>query len=216
MNNKIRIKICGMRDPGNILQVAELEPDYMGFIFYPKSKRYVGSMFRMPDQLSQRIKRVGVFVNEATATILDLATAHGLDLVQLHGKESAKQCLKLKESGLAVIKVFSIDNSFDFAEVDPYKKVADYFLFDTKSDSYGGTGNVFDWNLLTQYDQEIPFFLSGGLSASTINDVTGLHGMNLHALDINSGVEVSPGLKRIELINELKLIVNSIFSNQKS
>ncbi len=211
MLSKIRIKVCGMRDSENILQVAKLQPDYIGFIFYSKSKRFVGDDFKIPEQLQKNIKRVGVFVNEGTATILDLATAHGLDVVQLHGMESAKQCLKLKESELTVIKVFSIDNSFDFAEVDPYKKVADYFLFDTKSDSYGGTGKVFDWNLLNQYDQEIPFFLSGGLSAENIGSIKKLKGMNLHAVDINSGVEVSPGLKDIEKIIDLKVTLTSNF-----
>ena len=216
MLSKIRIKVCGMRDSENILQVAKLQPDYIGFIFYSKSKRFVGDDFKIPEQLQKNIKRVGVFVNEGTQEILKLSAKHALDFIQLHGNESTEQCDEIKARGLGVIKVFQMDNHFDFAEINAFKKSVDYFLFDTKTESYGGSGKAFDWSLLNQYNQEIPFFLSGGLSASTIKDVTGLHGMNLHALDINSGVEVSPGLKRIELINELKLIVNSIFSNQKS
>ena len=216
MQNKIRIKVCGMRDSENILQVAKLQPDYIGFIFYSKSKRFVGDDFKIPEQLQKNIKRVGVFVNEGTQEILKLSAKHALDFIQLHGNESTEQCDEIKARGLGVIKVFQIDNHFDFVEINAFKKSVDYFLFDTKIESYGGSGKAFDWSLLNQYNQEIPFFLSGGLSASTIKDVTGLQGMNLHALDINSGVEVSPGLKRIELINELKLIVNSIFSNQKS
>jgi phosphoribosylanthranilate isomerase len=207
MNNKIRIKVCGMRDPENILQVSELHPDYMGFIFYPKSKRFVGTEFQIPEQLPKEIKRVGVFVNETTDNILALAKAHSLDFIQLHGNESAKQCVELKQNSLGVIKVFQVDAQFDFSEIDPYKKVVNYFLFDTKSTSYGGTGKSFDWNLLKQYDQEIPFFLSGGLSISNIEKTKEMNKMNLHALDINSGVEISPGLKAIEKIKELKQIL---------
>jgi len=209
--NPVKLKVCGMRDPENILQVAELRPDYMGFIFYGKSKRFVGDDFDIPPRLNGDIKRVGVFVNETTAKMEDLATKHRLELIQLHGNESVEQCLELKESGRKVIKVFSIDNKFQFGQTKPFRQVADYFLFDTKSETYGGTGKSFDWKLLERYDQEVPFFLSGGLSSTNVKDVKNLSGMNLHALDVNSGVELSPGLKDIEKIGQLQEILNSNF-----
>ena len=211
MKDKVHLKICGMRDAENILQVAELTPNYMGFIFYSKSNRFVGTEFRIPVQLSRGIKRVGVFVNETTDKILTLAKTHSLDFIQLHGSEPVSQCAELKQNNLGVIKVFSVDAQFDFLEIVPYKKVVNYFLFDTKSDRYGGTGKTFDWNLLNQYDQEIPFFLSGGLSVENSQGIKILHGMNLHALDVNSGVEISPGQKDIEKIKGLKSILTSNF-----
>lgn len=210
MNTKVHIKICGMRDPENILQVAELRPDYMGFIFYPKSKRFVGDDFKIPDQFAKNIKRVGVFVNEATDTIRELVARHKLDFVQLHGNESVEQCEELKANKVGVIKVFSMDQQFDFAKLNPYKKVVDFFLFDTKSEGFGGSGKTFDWTLLNNYDQEVPFFLSGGLSSKNIQDIKLLKGMNLHALDINSGVEITPGVKDIEKIKLLKSQISSL------
>ena len=159
--------------------------------------------------MQKTIKRVGVFVNEATSRIMELAIRHQLDFVQLHGNESAEQCAEIKASGLGVVKVFQMDGHFDFPKLVPYKKNTDYFLFDTKSESYGGTGKTFDWNILNRYDQDIPFFLSGGLSVENINDAKAINGMNLHALDINSGVEISPGLKDIDKIKLLKNILTS-------
>lgn len=202
-----------MRDAENILRVVELQPDYMGFIFYPKSKRFVGNQFEMPESLPTNIKRVGVFVNELTKEILRLSTKHSLDFIQLHGNESVQQCGELKESGLGLIKVFSIDKHFDFKEIKPFEKIADYFLFDTKGENYGGTGRVFDWNILKQYDQQIPFFLSGGLSVSNISQTKDLLKMNLHAVDVNSSVEVVPGIKEISSIKEIKLELIKLHHN---
>ncbi len=209
MNGKTKLKVCGMRDPENILQVAKGHPDYMGFIFYSKSKRYVGDNFKIPPQLDKNIKRVGVFVNESTEKMLELAQIHKLDFIQLHGGEPMSQCVELKQKKLGVIKVFSIEEGFDFLNVAPYKKVVDYFLFDTKSDGYGGAGKIFDWNLLTRYDQEIPFFLSGGLSVVNIQRAKNLVYRNLHAFDVNSGVEILPGLKSIDKLKVLNAILTS-------
>ncbi len=200
-----------MREQENILQLGELLPDYMGFIFYPKSKRFVGDAFRIPDKLPRSIKRVGVFVNEPTNKILALAKTHNLDVIQLHGSEPVSQCAELKNNNLGVIKVCSMDDQFDFLKMTPYKSVVNYFLFDTNSNSYGGTGKTFDWNLLNNYDQEIPFFLSGGLSISNIEQTRDIRKMNLHAFDFNSGVELSPGVKDIHKLIDLKNILNSKF-----
>ena len=198
----IKLKICGMRDVENIQGITALDPQYMGFIFYRKSPRFVGDDFVVP-ALPSGIKKVGVFVNETTEAILHAASRHGLTLIQLHGHETPEQCRDLKANGLGVIKVFSIGEDFDWSIVQPYKPVADFFLFDTKGKYYGGNAQAFDWTLLQQYDQEIPFFLSGGLSPENIGDVARLKDMNLYALDVNSGVEDSPGVKSISKIESV-------------
>ncbi|HYC87038.1 MAG TPA: phosphoribosylanthranilate isomerase [Chryseosolibacter sp.] len=196
-----------MRDPVNILEVADVGPDYMGFIFYPASPRFVGDGFVMPS-FPRDIARVGVFVNESTSGLLATAARHGLQFLQLHGDEPAGQCRDLKRNGLGVIKVFQVDDAMDFETTKPYAEVCDYFLFDTKGKYYGGNAQTFNWNILERYDQQVPFFLSGGLSASNANAVRKLDGMNLHALDVNSGVEVSPALKDVRKVKEIKQIVN--------
>ncbi|HYI77510.1 MAG TPA: phosphoribosylanthranilate isomerase [Chryseolinea sp.] len=184
-----------MRDAENILSVASLAPQYLGFIFYTKSPRFVGDDFKIPSGMPSSIKRVGVFVNDSNETILNKSKSLGLDLVQLHGNETPLQCEELKSTELGVIKVFSIDDDFHFDKTKAYKEVVDYFLFDTKGKHYGGNARTFDWKILNQYDQEIPFFLSGGLSPENISSLGDILKMNLHALDLNSGVEISPGLK---------------------
>lgn len=189
----IKLKICGMRDAANIKEVAELRPDYMGFIFYEKSPRFVGDKFVIPDL---QLAAVGVFVNESTEKIL----SKGLKIVQLHGDETPDQCDELRKH-VKVIKAFSIDNDFDFETTKKYN--ADYFLFDTKGKYYGGNAKTFNWNKLKEYDQRIPFFLSGGLNADNLKDISILKGMNLHAIDLNSGVEDSPGVKDIEKIKSV-------------
>ena len=205
--NRIKLKICGMRDPENIRKVAALHPDYMGFIFYPDSKRAVGENFEIPKDFPLGIRRVGVFVNEKISVMLKRAKRYSLDFLQLHGEESAEQCEELRKSGVKVIKAFSIGGDFDFDNVIQYKKAVDYLLFDKKGAGYGGTGMTFDWTILEKYDQEIPFFLSGGLSPNNIREVEKLKGMNIHALDLNSGVETEPGIKNVQLVEKVRMKV---------
>jgi phosphoribosylanthranilate isomerase len=193
-----------MRSAENIRQVAALNPAYMGFIFYRDSKRFVGQGFRVPDDFPSSIRRVGVFVNEKNFEIRRLSVLHGLDFVQLHGEESVASCFELRNEGLGVIKVFPAHDLLDFRGLELYKNAVDYFMFDTKGPGYGGSGKTFNWNILEAYDQEIPFFLSGGISQDKIKDVGLLKGMNLHALDINSGVERIPGWKDADLIKKVK------------
>ncbi len=208
MQPDIKIKICGMVHPVNILEVAALRPDYMGFIFFNGSPRYVDKVFFIPDTFPKAVKRVGVFVNAKTEDMVTLATRHHLDYLQLHGNELPGQCDFLKQAGMRVIKAFSISGTFDFSTLTDYETVADYFLFDAAGRQYGGTGNRFDWGLLRQYHQRVPFFLSGGISSDNVSQWKTLSGMNIHALDINSGVEDSPGIKNIESIGELFYILN--------
>lgn len=210
-NNEIKIKVCGMRDADNIREVAALSPNYLGFIFYPKSPRFVGNEFKISASLPSSITRVGVFVNESTQFILMKSKSAGFTVVQLHGNESPDQAAALKDSGLQVVKVFSVGDDFNFAVTKPYESSSDYFLFDTKGKLFGGNAKTFNWNILNQYDQQVPFFLSGGLSFENLHGIKDLQQMNLHALDLNSGVELLPGLKDPAKIQQTQELVNNFW-----
>lgn len=191
-----------MREPENIRQVSALRPDYMGFIFFDKSPRFVGENFKLPE-LDKSVRRVGVFVNEAVDVLLKHVTTHSLDYVQLHGDESIEYCELIKSNGVKIIKVFRVDDEFDFNETWKFEPIADYFLFDTKGKNYGGNAIAFNWKLLKNYNQQIPFFLSGGLTLNNLAEIEKLQDLNLHALDVNSGVELSAGMKDINKVKEV-------------
>jgi phosphoribosylanthranilate isomerase len=205
----IKLKVCGMRDSQNIMNVARLLPDCMGFIFYASSPRFVGNDFQLPDSFPSEVKKVGVFVNALTIEMQHHSKRLGLDYLQLHGNESIDQCKELKDLGNKLIKAFSIGEDFDFAQTKPYKESVDYFLFDTKGKYHGGNAQRFDWSILQKYDQEVPFFLSGGISPDHIVDVLKLNDMNIHAIDVNSGVETNPGLKDIVKIDAIKKLLSN-------
>jgi len=205
MKIRIRIKICGMKFPKNILEVGALHPDYMGFIFYPKSKRYVGENFsyKSLEKLPKNIKKVAVFVNENPNKIIEIVNEFSFDIVQLHGNESVETCSIIKQNGIQIIKVFSVDNYFNFSEINAFESVCDYFLFDTKTDTYGGSGKPFDWQLLDKYILSKPFFLSGGLSIHTIGNIHFSTYPMLVGLDFNSRLEDLNTKKIIEEVSEL-------------
>lgn len=207
---KLKLKICGMRDTANILDVSALQPDYLGFIFYAQSPRFVGSEFEMPN-IPKSVKKVGVFVNEKTDKIIRTVSEYQLDLVQLHGNETPDQCETLKAAGVHVIKFFAVDENFDFALVNPFKPYVRFFLFDTKGKYYGGNAKTFDWTLLQKYDQLVPFFLSGGISAENVKAIEKIANLNLYALDANSGVEISAAVKDINKVKELKRVADSLY-----
>ena len=208
MSMQLKLKVCGMRDADNIRQLAVLNPDYIGFIFYPKSQRYVDFIDEVVlDALPESIKKTGVFVNEDFDVVLEKAMQFKLDAVQLHGNETPEYCAKLIGSKLQVIKAFGIDSEFDFNELNDYKDVVDYFLFDTKTDQHGGSGKTFDWNILSGYNLQIPYFLSGGLSLEHLAEIKKIDDSRLYALDLNSKFELEPGLKDIE---KLKTVINEI------
>ena len=198
---KAKIKICGMTDAVNISEVLTLKPDYMGFIFYSKSARYIAGKAE-PDfikSLSDKTITTGVFVDEPASSILETADDYGLRAVQLHGIESPQTCRHLKKSGLTVIKAFGISTADDLLKTKDYEEVADYFLFDTKTDKYGGSGQTFDWNTLNAYHGKTPFFISGGIDAGNITEAINT---GCYAIDINSRFETSPGIKNAALIEE--------------
>jgi phosphoribosylanthranilate isomerase len=203
----MKLKVCGMKYPDNASAVAALAPDYMGFIFYKSSKRYCGETLTpgFVKTLPASIIKTGVFVNESLEEVLRICSAYEFKAIQLHGHETPDFCLSCKKAGLEVIKVFHVGETMDWLTLEPYKKVADYFLFDTKTPEYGGSGNRFNWEILKAYDNEIPLFLSGGVDEHILNEFNTLTTVNIYALDINSRFELEPGLKDVELIKKFKL-----------
>jgi phosphoribosylanthranilate isomerase len=199
----ILLKVCGMRDPGNIRRIISMQPDYMGFIFYEKSPRFVGNDFELASDFPAAVKKVGVFVNASTAQIATATEKLALDYLQLHGDESVATVKELKMKGYKLIKVFSIGDTFDFTIVEPYQEFVDFVLFDTRGKYYGGNAQRYDWMILEGYNQQVPFFLSGGLNRENVEEINQLDGMNLHALDVNRGVEDSPGLKNVEKVQSI-------------
>jgi len=198
------IKVCGMKNPENIKAVAELPINLMGLIFYPKSPRYIqGLSPESLEVLPENIRRVGVFVNEEVQVVVDCIDKFGLDYVQLHGNESPEYCLNLKEFSphVKIIKAFSIAETSDFEKTDNYENKVDYFLFDTKTPQYGGSGQKFDWSVLKDYKGNIPFFLSGGISYEDVLQIKGLEKNKMVGLDLNSKFELEPGLKNLELLH---------------
>lgn len=208
----LQIKVCGMRDPENIRQIAALSIDYLGFIFYAKSSRYTA---QLPDlsAIPPHIKKIGVFVN-ATAAAINEKIAQGLDGVQLHGQESPALCASLKSKNIIVIKAFGIDQDFNWQTLEPYLQVVDYFLFDTKSNQHGGTGQHFDWSILANYPFQKSYFLSGGLSLDNMQAAASMNDSRLIGLDLNSRFESAPALKDSNrIIQALKIINNEQISS---
>jgi phosphoribosylanthranilate isomerase len=190
-----KLKICGMKYPDNIVEVSQLLPDYLGFIFYEKSSRFFDG--EIPE-IPKSIKKVGVFVDATLEEIISKIKKYDLNAVQLHGNETPEFCKNIKQENIEIIKVFSVNDDFDFEVVKPFGAVSDYFLFDTKGKLPGGNGITFNWQILEKYNSIKPFFLSGGIG---IEDIEKIKQMNLpiYAIDVNSKFEIEPGLKNINL-----------------
>ncbi|WP_231590736.1 phosphoribosylanthranilate isomerase [Hymenobacter terrenus] len=195
--SRLLVKVCGMRDVAALAAVAELAPDFLGFIFAPNSPRFVGEVLRpeLVQALPPGIWKVGVFVNETIENILATAQRFGLGAVQLHGQETPAQCEELSEAGLLVMKAFSVGNAVNFDALLPYVPYCDFFLFDTKGAAPGGNGAVFDWNLLAGYNLPVPYFLAGGLGLEHASELVALHLPGLVGVDLNSSFETAPGVK---------------------
>lgn len=192
-----------MKYSDNLSEVTKVQPDYVGFIFYEQSPRYMVDALSPEDVLSvpASIQRVGVFVNASTDHILLMAERYGLHALQLHGHESPAQCQDLKDQGYTVIKVVSVgQEGFDVDKLSTYQPYVDFFLFDTKGKQPGGNGETFDWELLHQYTLSTPFFLSGGIGPNEIDALRRLSLPYLHALDVNSRFEIAPGRKDPEAL----------------
>lgn len=195
----MKIKICGMKYIDNIQKIASLQPDYLGFIFYKHSPRYIRTQLSKTqvNALPDSLQKVGVFVNESPGKVLKTATDYGLDFIQLHGDESPETCAFYKEKGLNLIKAIRLNKGNDFSILAPYVPYVDYFLFDSQGDKYGGNGASFDWKILNNYTLKTPFFLSGGLNLDNLSSALKLPHPQLFGLDANSGLEETPGLKNV-------------------
>lgn len=202
-----------MRDPLNIQAIAEAEPDYLGFIFYPGSSRFVGVPDRMSfHEATAGIMKVGVFVNEQPERVAEMSDSFGLDLLQMHGTESPAYCEALKLAGFRVIKTFGVDAGFDFKSLTPYLPVCDYILLDSKSDRHGGTGRKFSWDLLRQYTYKTPFFLSGGIEPEDAATIRKISHPAFYGVDINSRFEIVPGIKDAD---QVKSFIKAIKNQEK-
>jgi phosphoribosylanthranilate isomerase len=204
----MKIKVCGMKHPGNISELSTLPIHFMGMIFYAGSPRYADEL-EMDDvsALPSSIKRVGVFVDADIDCIMETAGKYKLDFVQLHGKETVEFCKELNKS-IPVIKAFNVSEAADFEQAKPYENACNYFLFDTKTPKYGGSGQKFDWSLLDHYKGETPFFLSGGIDLSDAEKIKKTQHPKLYGIDINSRFETAQRLKNVEKIKEFIDLLN--------
>ncbi len=201
----MKLKVCGMKYQENVEEVLALQPDYLGFIFYAPSKRFMEESLTKEWVASiEGSEKVGVFVDEEMEVVKQRIQDYQLDLVQLHGKESSAYCEEIRQLGVKVIKAFSIGKEgFDFALLESYEQVVDYFLFDTKGKNPGGNGITFNWEILQHYKLETPFWLSGGITLEHVDAIHAIQHPKLMAIDVNSGFETEPGRKQIDLLKTL-------------
>ncbi|MDR0543532.1 MAG: phosphoribosylanthranilate isomerase [Dysgonamonadaceae bacterium] len=197
----MKIKVCGMTNPQNIRELVQLPVDMAGLIFYEKSSRYAGNLSVADVRMAPpSIWKVGVFVNATEKEIEDKMKRYHLQAIQLHGNETPDFCKKIKEKGMIVIKAFSISEEKDLNHCDSYSACCDYFLFDTKTPQYGGSGKQFDWKIIETYQSETPFFLSGGISPNDAERISEIRHPSFYGIDLNSRFETMPGIKNIDLL----------------
>lgn len=189
-----------MGDAAIMHQLAQLPVDMLGFIFYPRSPRYVIGKIEPSEiaTLPKHISKVGVFVNEDEAVIETNARTYHIDTLQLHGSESSEMCRILKNKGYRIIKAFNLTKQNDYTAYAPY---CEYFLFDTPSEQHGGTGAKFDWSLLENYKGTTPFLLSGGIGPNDAEELQQIKHQQMTGIDINSKFELEPGRKDTSLLS---------------
>lgn len=197
----MKLKVCGLKEEENIKSVLACEPDLIGFIFYDKSPRFIKELDADFVRNISQSKKVGVFVNESESVILNKVKEYKLDYVQLHGDESPMFCEDIRKH-IPVIKAFRIDNDFNFDLLLDYINCCDYFLFDSNTKAYGGSGESFNHKKLEEYNLSKPFFLSGGIDEVILSETEELKKRfpQLFALDVNSRFEISAGIKDTERI----------------
>ena len=209
---EIKLKVCGLRD--NIEEVAALSPDLVGFIFYNKSPRFLGDLEDdVIRQLPSTIDKVGVFVNSPEEYVLEMVNRYDLQYAQLHGDESPEYCKDLQGQGVKIIKVFGGNTELSNELLSQYASCIDFYLFDTRTDKYGGTGHQFDWNRLKGLNLQKPIFLSGGIDLESIEQLDEIKDLDIYAIDVNSKFEISPGMKSIELLGKLKTKMKGLVKN---
>lgn len=197
------IKVCGMRDPQNIRELSVLNINWMGLIFYHGSPRDITNVseYAKGFHIPVPFRKVGVFVDSTPEEILKKKVLYKLDYVQLHGNESPDFCHTLQKRGISLIKAFPIASREDLLQTSAYEGYVDYFLFDTKCPGYGGSGQLFDWSILSYYSGTTPFLLSGGINPGSVKEIQQLNHPQLAGIDINSGFEIEPGIKDVNKIN---------------
>ena len=201
----MKIKVCGLFDKDNLKQVLELEPDYIGFNFYPASKRFC-KFSELPDLDFGKTEIVGIFVNASAALIQEHVGRFNLSLVQLHGTENVEQAIELKNRlpNCKIIKVFGVEEQSDLKDLQSWASISDFYLFDKKAISFGGTGKKFDWDILNKNPPAKKFFLAGGIGPEDVRSIKLLSQVlpDLFAVDINSRFEDKAGLKQVECIKK--------------
>lgn len=194
------VKVCGLRDEQNIQDICQLQIQWIGLNFYKPSSRYIATYEKESiSKIPNHIKRVGVFVNGDLETIRQIVEQYELDYVQLHGDESVSFCESIS-TFCTVIKVFRIDSEFKMPLTEDYESTVDYFLFDTNSKHFGGSGKKFNWDILSQYTGTTPFLLSGGIGPEDTTDLKKLEHPQFIGIDINSKFELAPAVKSKALI----------------
>ena len=213
----MKLKVCGLTKMDQIQELVSLNTDFLGFIFYEKSPRYVLHHLSLKEIAEiPHFGKVGVFVNESIKAIVEITTESQLDIIQLHGDEDEKFILQLRQilgNIIKIIKVIRIGNqSFDELQktINQQPSTVNYLLFDTDSKAFGGTGKTFDWQILNEIEIPIPYFLSGGISLENIHQLSTINHQPL-ALDINSKFETEPGSKDLEKIKNFTQIVKKIY-----
>lgn len=213
----MRIKVCGMTSTEQVLQLDEMGVEFAGFIFYPKSPRYVHKFMPKPEVKKIKgkgINKVGVFVNAPVEEVLQAVDDCGLHLVQLHGDETPKYCEKIANY-VGVVKAFRLREEDNVLwKVKDYLDIADMFLFDTEGAGYGGTGKQFDWNILRGLQIGKPFFLSGGIGPEDAEKLAQFAkepvAKDLFSIDVNSKFEITPGIKDMEALTRFIPLVKQL------
>ena len=211
--NNYQLKVCGLTKMDQIQELISLNTDFLGFIFYEKSPRFVLNHLSL-EEISEinHQGKVGVFVNETVEKISEISEKAKLSFIQLHGDEDEKFILQLRQilgNNIKIIKVIRIGNqSFDELQktINQQPSTVNYLLFDTDSKAFGGTGKTFDWQILNEIEIPIPYFLSGGISLENIHQLSTINHQPL-ALDINSKFETEPGSKDLEKIKIFKSLL---------
>ncbi|RLD22116.1 MAG: phosphoribosylanthranilate isomerase [Bacteroidetes bacterium] len=201
------VKVCGITTTEQFTWLSQHGVDMIGLNFFSQSKRYIGRLFSGLNETSKS-KKIGVFVNPDLSYLLEIMEEYQLDMVQLHGNETVAFCNEVSKK-IHVIKAFGVDENFSFSDTEPYLKSVRYLLFDTKSKSFGGSGLKFNWHKLSEYQFDMPFLLSGGIKLDDILEIKDLKYPELAGIDVNSGFEISPGIKDLDEINKMLKIVNN-------
>ncbi|MCF8378109.1 MAG: phosphoribosylanthranilate isomerase [Bacteroidales bacterium] len=205
----MKIKICGIANSDNLKEIIKLKPDFLGFIFYPPSPRYVKNKLVPADLqcIPELVKKTGVFVDSSVNEVEEIVSSYQLNYIQLHGNESVEYCSELASGGYKILKAFRIHQDFNFEIIKEYIPFCEYFLFDTLTRDYGGSGKKFNWEILKSYKFSHPFLLSGGIGLEDTSEIQTFNHPSFAGIDLNSRFELKPGIKDV---NKLDKFIQSV------